>query len=327
MRRRKFIALLSGAATIWPLAARAQRATMPVIGLLGNTTSDEYAYLIAAFRNGLTEAGYVEGRNVTIEYRWADDRSERLPMLAADLVSRHVDVIMTSGGTAPAVAAKAATPTIPIVFAFGSDPVKTGLVASINRPGGNITGVSFITTALAAKRLELLRELLPKAAVIGVLVNPKNLQAKEISEDLQDASRTLGLKIHLVPVSSIRDFESAFVTLAGQRVDALLIAPNQLFNAGRRKLVALASRHALPTIFIQRQFVADGGLLSYGPSLTDSYRQAGNYVGRILKGAKPADLPVLLPTKYELVINLKTAKALGLAVPLHLQQRADEVIE
>jgi ABC-type uncharacterized transport system substrate-binding protein len=326
MRRREFISLIGGAAA-WPIAARAQRTSMPVVGLLGNTTSDEYAYLIVPFRKGLSEAGYVEDQNFAIEYRWANDRSDQLPALAADLASRHVDVIMTSGGTAPAVAAKAATSTIPIVFAFGSDPVKAGLVASINRPGGNITGVSFITTALAAKRLELLRELLPKANVIGALVNPNNLQASAISKDLQDGSRTLGLKVHVLSVTSSRDFDSAFVTMVGQRVDAVLIAPDQLFNAGRRRLITLASRQALPAIYIQRQFVADGGLLSYGPSLTDSYRQAGIYVGRILKGTKPADLPVLLPTKYELIINLKTAMTLGLTVPPSLLARADAVIE
>ncbi len=310
-----------------PVAARAQQSTTPVIGFLGNSSANEYAYLLAALRKGLSEAGYVEGQNLAIEYRWADDRSDRLPALAADLVSRHVAVIMTSGGTPPAFAAKAATSTIPIVFAFGSDPVKTGLVATINRPGGNITGVSFITTALGTKRLELLHELLPKAATVGILVNPKNRQAKAISKDLQDGARTLGLVSHFMPVNSERDFEPAFATLVGKRVNAILIAPDQLFNAGRRKLISLAMRHALPTIFIQRQFVVDGGLLSYGPSLTDSYRQAGLYIARILKGAKPADLPILLPTKFELAINLKTAKALRLTVPPMLLTRADLVIE
>jgi putative ABC transport system substrate-binding protein len=326
MKRRELFAVLGGAVAM-PFAASAQRALPPVVGFLGNSSAEEYAYLLAAWREGLVESGFVEARNLIVEYRWANDRSDRLPSLVADLVKRRVAVIMTSGGTPSALAAKAATSTIPIVFAFGSDPVKAGLVPSINKPGGNVTGVSFITTALGAKRLELLRELLPRAGSIGILVNPKNRQAGSILEELYEGSRKLGLTSHFVPVDSAAMFESAFATLTEKRVDAILVAPDQLFNAGRRQLIALASRHALPAIYIQSQFVVDGGLLSYGPSLTASYRQAGLYVGRILKGEKTANLPILLPTNFDLAINLKTANALGITVQPTLLARANKVIE
>jgi putative tryptophan/tyrosine transport system substrate-binding protein len=314
VRRREFIVMLGGAAFARPLAARAQQSAMPVIGFLRSTSATASADLVVALRRGLTEAGYTEGQNLAIEYRWAENQGERLPGLVADLIRRQCAVII-AGGDASAHAAKAATTSIPIVFATGEDPVKVGLVASLNRPGSNLTGISFYNSAdLHSKQLEFLREVVPKAAVIGLLVNPTQ-------------ARALGQQILIVNASSERDFDIAFATLAQQRAGALLIAGNAFFTGQRDRLVALAARFALPAIYTLREFVAAGGMMSYGGSLTDAYRQVGVYAGRILRGEKPADLPVTLPTKFELVMNLKTVKALGLTVPDKLLALADDVIE
>jgi putative ABC transport system substrate-binding protein len=327
MTRREFITLLGGAAAAWPLAARAQQAPMPVIGFLRSTSATASIDLVAALRRGLAEAGYTEGQNIAIEYRWAENRDERLPELAADLVRRQCALIV-AGGDAAAHAAKTATMTIPIVFATGEDPVKVGLVSRLNRPGGNITGISFYNSAdLESKQLELLRDVVPKAAVIGVLINPTVAAAQSQESEAQVAARALGLQLFVVNAGSERDFDTAFTTLVEHRIEALLIVGNALFTSQRYRLVAVAARYALPTISPLREFVAAGGLMSYGGSLTDAYRQVGVYAGRILKGEKPADLPVTLPTKFELVINLQTAKGLGIEIPPMLLARADEVIE
>jgi putative ABC transport system substrate-binding protein len=326
MRRRDFITLLGGAAA-WPLATRAQQRTMPVIGYLsGQSFAGDAAYL-AAFRQGLNETGYVVHGNVGIEYRWAEGQYDRLSAFAADLVRLRVSVIAALGTTASPLAAKATTATIPIVFNIGGDPVKFGLVSSFNRPGGNATGVSVLNVQLAQKRLELLRELVPAAAVVGHLVNPANPNSQSEASDLQVAARVLGLRIHVENASSERGIDAAFASFVQQRVNALFVGADSYFLNRRDQLAALAARHALPASYNSRDIVAAGGLMSYSTSQTDGYRQAGVYTGRILKGEKPADLPVIQPTKFEFVINLKTAKTLGLEVPAKLLALTDEVIE
>jgi putative ABC transport system substrate-binding protein len=325
MKRREFITLLGGAATL-PLAARAQQ-PMPVIGYLSARTPESDVSQLAAFRQGLSEAGYIEGRNVVIEYRWTEGQNDRLPEMAADLARSQVSVMVAATGPAT-LAAKAATATIPIVFQLGNDPVAIGLVASLNRPGGNITGVTTLSVELGPKRLELLHELIPTATITAVLVNPNNATALETqTRDLQAAARHLGLQLHVLQASTDRDFDRVFTTLAQLRAGGLAIGGDAFLNSRSEQLAALALRHALPAIHQPREFAAAGGLMSYGSSNTDAIRQAGIYTGKILKGAKPADLPVIQAVKVELVINLKTAKALGLTVPTALLVRADEVIE
>jgi putative ABC transport system substrate-binding protein len=326
MRRREFITLLGVTVAAWPLIARGQQPAMPVIGFIRNTSANASANLVAAFRRGLIEAGYIEGQNIAVEYRWAENQDERLPGLAADLVRRQCAVII-AGGNGAALAVKAATAMIPIVFSTGDDPIGLGLVASLRRPEGNVTGIYFYTDVLESKQLDLLRETVPKATVIGVLVNPTSLASVAQARDAQAAARALGQQIHIVNVNSERDIESAFATLVQHEVGGILVAGNALFTGQRNRLVALAAHHSLPVIYYGREFVDAGGLMSYGASMTDAYRQVGNYAGRILKGTKPADLPVQTPTKFELIINLKTAKALGLTVPPTLLTHADEVIE
>jgi putative tryptophan/tyrosine transport system substrate-binding protein len=326
-KRRDFITLLGGAAAAWPLAARAQQPAMPVIGFLNGASPDGYASNVAAFHQGLKEAGYVDGQNVTIEYRWAENQYDRLPSLAADLVQQKVTVIAATT-TPAALAAKAATSTVPIVFTTGGDPIKLGLVASLRRPGGNMTGSTQLSVEVGPKRLELARELFPGATTFALLVNPANPLAATVSKDLEAVADTLGMRLHVLHASTEADFETAFATAAQLRVAALVIStPEPWFGSHAAQLGALALRHSVPAIYFQREFAAAGDLMSYGGSVTETYRLAGLYAGRILKGEKPADLPVVQSAKVELILNLKTARALGITIPLPLSGRADEVIE
>jgi putative tryptophan/tyrosine transport system substrate-binding protein len=327
MRRREFITLFSSTVVAWPLTARAQQAAMPVIGFLNSGSSKRFQSLVAAFRQGLSESGYVEGQNLAIEYRWADDQNDRLPALAADLIRRQVTVIVTAGSTPAALAAKAATTTIPIVFEMAGDPVQLGLVTSLARPGGNLTGVTSLNTDVGAKLLELLHELAPRATIIGLLVNPNNPIAEPTTKSLQGAARTLGLEMHVLHASADHDFDTVFATLVQLRAGALVIGPDTFFITRSEQLGALAFRHAIPTICPYREFAAAGGLMSYGTNIPKLFREVGVYTSRILKGEKPADLPVQQVVKLELVINVKTAKALGLTVSNQMQLLADEVIE
>jgi putative ABC transport system substrate-binding protein len=329
MRRREFITLLGGAAAVWPVGARAQQAAMPVVGVL----SAEWPNAVTAdrlrvFREGLNDTGYFEGRNVTIEYRWAEGRIDRLPALAAELVRLPVNVIVCAGSTAAAIAAKAASTTVPIVYYGGADPVSMGLVASLSRPGGNLTGVTTLNVEIGAKRLEMLHELVPTATIIAGLVNPTNrATAATETRDLQAAARTLGLRLHVLHASSEQEIDTAFMTLVQLRAGALVIGTDALFNSLSEQLAVLTLRHAVPAIYQFREFVLSGGLASFGTTVVDTYRPLGVYTGRILKGEKPADLPVQQATKLQLIINMKTANALGITVPLPLVGRADEVIE
>jgi putative tryptophan/tyrosine transport system substrate-binding protein len=325
MRRREFITLLGGAASAWPLKAHAQRPALPVVGFLNSASANAFPDRMRAFHQGLRETGYVEGQNVTIEYRFADGQNDRVPALAAELVRRQVGVIVAN--YPPVLAAKAATNMIPIVFTSAADPVKAGLVASFNRPAGNITGVHLIGSELERKRLELLHELAPGAVLMGVLVNPKNPDANVQLRELQEAAGVIKTTLHIVRASTEVEIDSAFATVAQQGVGALLVGGDPFFSSHRVQLLALAARYKLPTIYNQREYSDKGGLISYGTDFADGWRLAGTYVGKILKGTKPTDLPVVQPTKFELVINLKTAKALGLTVPQTLQVAADAVIE
>ena len=327
MRRREFITLLGGAAAAWPLAARAQQPAMPVIGFLNSASGDLFTEFVRAFHLGLSETSYVEGRDVVVEYRWADGQYERLPALAVELVRRQVKVIVATGGNPSALAAKTATTTIPIVFNMGDDPVKAGVVASLNRPGGNLTGVSMLNTELQQKQLEVLHELVPSATNVGLLVNPTGPNTESVSTLAQAAAHALGLQLHIVRASSEPDLNAVFARLDQLRAGALLIGPDPFFTSQLQQLAALSIRHSMPAIYSNREFPATGGLMNYGISITDVYRLVGVYTGRILKGEKPTDLPVQQVTKVEMIINLKTAKALGLDVPASLLARADGVIE
>jgi ABC-type uncharacterized transport system substrate-binding protein len=327
LSRREVITLLGSAVAAWPLAARAQQPAIPVIGFMHSASPGPFATYIAAFRDGLGQMGYVEGRNIIIEYRWAEGQTERLPDLAAELVRRPVAVLVAAGGSLSALTAKRATSTIPVVFPGADDAVKLGLVESLNRPGGNVTGVSIFNAVLAAKRLELLRELASKPISTAFLVNSKHPTAKSQIRDLEEAAQGIGQKVMILRASSAPEIEEAFATLLRERIDALVIGADPFFQNSRDQLVDLAARHRVLAIYLNREFPVVGGLVSYGVHFPENYRQAGLYAGRILKGEKPADLPVIQPTKFELIINLNTAKALGIVIPPTLLARADEVIE
>jgi putative ABC transport system substrate-binding protein len=327
VKRREFITLLGGAAAAWPLAARAQQAAEAVVGFLGSSFARDWIPFVAAFQRGLKETGYVEGMNVGIEYRWADGQYNRLPALAADLVRRKVNVIFAAGTAAPALAAKTATAAIPIVFAHGVDPVQMGLVASLNRPGGNITGVNFLAAGLVEKALALIHELAPNAGYGALLVNPTNPNADSIARTARDAARSLTFQLEVLNARTAVDIDRTFARLVDQRTGVLVIAADAFFLGVREQFAALAARHAVPTIYFAREFVAAGGLMSYGTSIDDAYRRAGIYTGKILKGARPADLPVEQSTRFELAINLSSAKALGLQIPDKVLALADEVID
>jgi putative ABC transport system substrate-binding protein len=327
LRRREFVTFLGGIATLWPLALRAQQnAAMPVIGFLSAVSPGPFAQRVAAFHQGLNEAGYADGRNVAFENRWAEEQYDRLPALAADLVARRVAVIVTYTDAA-ALAAKAATTTVPIVFINGGDPVRAGIVPSLNRPGGNVTGVSFFGVDLAPKQVALLHEIVPNAAVMAFLVDQNVPDAVAHMPAAQEAARTLGLQLLVLNVRTANDIDAAFATLMRERAGALVVGTGALLTNRRKQIIALAARHALPAIYPFREFTADGGLISYGNNVPDSFRQGGVYAGRVLKGDKPADLPVILPTKFEFVLNLKAAKAMGFEISPSLSARADEVIE
>jgi putative ABC transport system substrate-binding protein len=326
MKRREFITLLGGAAA-WPRAARAQHGAIPVIGYLNGASAAQFTHLLAAFREGLSETGYVEGRSVAIEYRYADGQYDRLPALAADLIDRKVSVLVATAGTPTIRAAKAATATIPIVFVIGGDPVMFGLVASLNRPGGNITGITLVGAETVAKRLGLLLEFIPSAPAVGVLANPKNPIAKPQVTELQTAAKSLGREIDVLNASSEMEVERAFATLDQQHIQALVVTADPFFDDRRDQIIALAARHRVPVSYTRREFVIAGGLMGYGPDVSDAFRQAGIYTGRILKGENPGEMPVMRPTKFQFVINLKTARTLGLNVPDKLLALADEVIE
>ena len=326
MIRREFITLLGGAAAAWPVAARAQQPAMPVMGFLETRSPDVIADRLRAFRQGLKDTGYVEGENVAIEYRWAENQMDRLPALAAELVRRQVAVIAVAGGPAPAFAAKAATTAIPIVFVVGEDPVGLGLVASLARPGGNVTGINFFSGELTAKRLELLRELVPAATRVAMLVNPTGSPAQTTLRDMEAAAPAIGLQVQVLKASTSREIDAAFPTLVRDKADALLVTPDPFLTSRRIQLANLAMRHVVPTVG-SRDISEAGGLMSYGANIADAYRQMGVYTGRILRGAKPADLPIVQSTKFELVINAQSARTLGLTVPPTLLARADEVIE
>jgi putative ABC transport system substrate-binding protein len=327
MKRRDFIAMLGGATAMRPLAARAQQGPVPVIGFLHSASLESNVKFVEAFRNGLAESGFTDGRNVAIEFRWANGQLDRLPELAADLIRRNVALIATPGSSPAAFAAKEATKTIPILFAIGADPVALGLVASLNRPGGNITGVNFESTAIGAKALGMFREIVPRAEHFAVLVNPEVAFTAAIIENMRAGAATLGLQVDVLRASTESEIETAFAAAAQQRGTALLIGPDPFYTSRRVRIVALAERYAVPTMYVLREFAEAGGLVSYGPDLTNAYRETGAYAARILKGEKPADLPVVLPTKFDLVVNGKTAKALNLTVPDRLLAIADEVIE
>jgi putative ABC transport system substrate-binding protein len=327
MRRREFIKSIGGSVVAWPLAARAQQSTQLVIGFLSTRSRDESARLLSAFQRGLAEGGYTDGQNVTIEYRWALSRYDRLEALATELVRRPVNMIVAVGGEPSTRAARAATATIPIVATFSSDPVASGLVVSLSRPGGNLTGISDLSTTLEPKRLGLLHELVPQAAIIAVLLNPTFPSASQQLKDLEGAARAIGAQLHMLRVSTDEEVELAFASIAQLHVPALIVAADAFLLTRRDKIVELAARHALPGMYFFRDYVLAGGLMSYGTDLADAYQQIGNYAGRVLKGAKPADLPIMQPTKFELLINLKTAKTLGIEIPANLLARADEVIE